>query len=384
MTVVLPASGFPAASGGIPRVVIDLEKIRRINSGLGRFSLHLGRGLLDHLQGRIDPVLLLPAGGEAAFRPREFTVLRARPWRKEFVQRRLRPLAARLPGRRRYDLWHMTNQMSRYEPLDPRVPMILTIHDLTFLHEPARGGRHSRTARKLADIQRRVDRAAAVVTDSRFVADDIRRELRLGDRPLHVIPLGLAPPPPPASERPGFLADDRPFLLTVGNALPHKNVHVLLDLVERLPDHRLVVAGNHATPYGDLLRQEIVERRLEGRVTVPGEVSDEIRQWLYERCEAFLFPSLSEGFGFPVLEALAAGRPVFVTRRTSLPELVGEHGFYFDSFDPDAMAAVLADGLARFGADVGFASRGRAHAATFTWERTVGLYASLYAQLAAG
>lgn len=364
------------------RVVIDAEKLRRINCGLGRFSLHLAEGMLEDTSGRIEPILLLPRDGERHFGSRNFRTIRVRPWRKEFIRRWIRPLVRPLARPPRFDLWHMTNQMSRYEPLDPKVPMLLTVHDLTFLHESPQDGRMREIERKRNDIQRRIDRSAAITVDSEFVAEDLRRELDVGGRPIHVIPLGLETASVAASARPAFLSEGLPFFLSVGNALAHKNFHVLFDLVEHLPDRRLVIAGNMQTDYGAHLHRLISRHGLEGRVLLPGEVSDADRQWLYEHCEAFLFPSLSEGFGFPVLEAMHAGRPVFVSRLTSLPEITGDHGFYFDSFVPEAMAAQLARGLDRFAADPGMAAAAKAHAASFSWRETVHRYRDLYEQLA--
>ena len=78
-----------------------------------------------------------------------------------------------------------------------------------------------------------------------------------------------------------------------------------------------------------------------------------------------------------------AGRPVFVSRLTSLPEITRDHGFYFESFVPDAMAAQLARGLARFAADPGMATAAKAHAASFSWQETVRRYAELYEQVSA-
>jgi len=108
----------------------------------------------------------------------------------------------------------------------------------------------------------------------------------------------------------------------VGNMLAHKNFHVLIGLMERLPGRRLVIAGKKATPYGAAIDREIARRGLGDRVKMRGEVSDGDRQWLYEHCEAFLFPSLAEEFGFPVLEAMQCGKPVFLSRAT-LPESTG-------------------------------------------------------------
>jgi glycosyltransferase involved in cell wall biosynthesis len=361
----------------LPRIVVDLEKLRHINCGLGRFSLHLAEELLKVAPGRFEPVFFLPAGAESHFPGGRFQRITVAPWKKEALRQFLRPLVSPFLPPPQVALWHVTNQMSKYLPLDPRVPVVLTIHDLNFLHEAPHDEQVGKIARKLADIQDKIDRADAVVTDSQFVADDVTSRLRLGGRPIHVVPLGLTPPPAAAPNRPAWLAPG-PFILTVGNCLAHKNFHVLLDLLEMLPGRRLVIAGKKATPYGEFLGREVSRRRLEGRAILPGEVSDADRQWLYEHCEAFLFPSLTEGFGFPVLEAMQAGRPVFMARTTCLPEIAGDHGFYLDSFDGAAMAAAYEAGMAAFQADPGFAPRARAHAATFSWGATARGYARVY------
>ena len=365
----------------LPRIVVDLEKLRHINTGLGRVAAHLGTELLALAPGRFDPVFFLPPGAERHLPPAGFGRIDAVAWRKESLLRLVRPLARPLLPRRDIAVWHVTHQTAKYLPLDPRVPVLLTIHDLNFLHE-APGERPGwRIARKLAAVQALVNRSAAVATDSRFVADDVAARLALGGRPLHVVPLGLAPAPPAAPARPAWLPAG-PFLLSVGNFLPHKNFHVLLGMLELLPGKQLVVAGKHATPYGELVRREAVARGLADRVVLPGEVSDAERQWLYEHCEAFVFPSLSEGFGFPVLEAMQAGRPVFMARATSLPEVAGDAGFYFDSFEPDAMAAVVTSGMAVWAADPDGPERVRRHAAGYTWGATATRYAEIYDGLA--
>ena len=361
----------------LPRIVVDLEKLRHINCGLGRFSLHLGEELLRLAPDRFDPVFLLSAGSERHFPGGRFDTIRVRPWRKESLLRRVRPLVAPFLGASRIDLWHMTNQLSKYLPTSPRVPVLLTIHDLAFLHEGGEDPRDRKARRKLADIQRKIDRSTALVTDTRYVADDVRANLDVGRRPIHVVPLGLSPPPAAAAERPAFVPPG-PFVLTVGNCLPHKNFHVLFDLVARLPGRRLVIAGKKATPYGEFLEREVARRGLDQAVTLTGEVSDADRQWLYERCEAFVFPSLSEGFGFPVLEALDAGRPVFISRTTCLPEIAGPHAFAFGSFEPAAMARDYEAGLAAWQGDPSAADRGRRHAAGFAWAETARGYLRVY------
>lgn len=378
----LPA-GRADLRGHRPRVVIDLEKLRHINCGLGRFSYYLGRELLRVADMPFELVFLLPQGAERYFPEGGFQTLPARLFRKEVVQQLARPIIRPFLGTPRFDLWHVTNQMSRYLPLDPRVPVILTVHDLNFLHESPQDDRGREIERKLADMQRKVNRATALVTDSQYVADDLAAHVDLGNRPVHVVPLGLGEPPQASDTRPGFLPEG-PFLFTVGNCLIHKNFHVLFDLLPALPGMQLVVAGKKATPYGEHLEREVSRLGLNDRVIMPGEISDGDRQWLYEHCEAFLFPSLTEGFGFPVLEAMQAGRPVFCSRKTSLPEIAGDVATFFDRFDAEALAAVYRDGMQRYNADPEAADKLRAHAATFTWAETALRYCRVFEAVRVG
>jgi len=365
---------------GLPRVVVDLEKLRHINCGLGRFSLHLAEELLRIAAGRFQPVFFLPPDTERHFPRGGFERRDVAVWKKEGFAQLYRPFVQPWLPPSEIALWHVTNQASKYLPLDLRVPVLLTIHDLSFLHEAPVAGREGEIRRKLAAIQRKVDRAAALATDSEYVAEDVRRHLDVGGRAVHVVPLGISPPPAAAARRPAFVPEGG-FLLTVGNSLPHKNFHVLLEMLEKLPGDRLVIAGKKATPYGEFLDREVARRGLGERVFLPGEVSDGDRQWLYENCTAFLFPSLTEGFGLPVLEAMQCGRPVFVSRNTSLPEIAGDFGVYFDSHDPEAMAATLREGLQRAAADGQLGPRLRRHAAGFSWAATAEGYARIYASL---
>jgi len=364
-----------------PRVVLDLEKLRHANCGLGRFCRHLAQGILALVERPFEPVFFLPQRLPAEtvrhFRAEGVEQIEVSPWRKESFAGLYRPLLAPFRSRHRYDLWHVTNQTSKYLPLDPAVPVVLTIHDLNFLHDDRHRSRPHAVTRKLADVQRKVDRAAAIVTDSHYVADDVATYLRLRGKPVHVVPPGLSAPPPATVNAPAWAPQGR-FLLSIGNCLPHKNFQALFGLIEALPDHTLVIAGKRETPYGEQLVRELSARKLAHRVILTGQVSDGDRQWLYEHCEAFVFPSLTEGFGFPVLEAMQCGKPVFMSRRTSLPELGGSLGFYWDSFGAEHMTAVFHAGMAAVAAMPSFAAAARARAAEFSWENAARGYLRVY------
>jgi glycosyltransferase involved in cell wall biosynthesis len=109
-------------------------------------------------------------------------------------------------------------------------------------------------------------------------------------------------------------------------------------------------------------------------------ISDAQKSWAFAHCAGFLFPSFTEGFGLPPVEAMQFGRPVFLSRLTSLPEIGGDVAEYFDAFDPASMRQVVERGLERSRAP-GHADAIRAHAARFDWDRAAGEYLALYARL---
>ena len=107
-------------------------------------------------------------------------------------------------------------------------------------------------------------------------------------------------------------------------------------------------------------------------------MSDEEKVWWYSHCDAFVFPSISEGFGLPVVEAMSLGKPVFISNLTSLPEIGGPEAFYWESFDPDIMTEVFKKGMLEYGSDRTKAERIRKWSERFSWENTARDYLKLY------
>ncbi|HET8655706.1 MAG TPA: glycosyltransferase family 1 protein [Longimicrobiaceae bacterium] len=164
-----------------------------------------------------------------------------------------------------------------------------------------------------------------------------------------------------------------PFLLCVGNRKAHKNlgaaVRVLSLLRPRWPELRLVLAGRWYPDGGDASEQARALGVEDSIVELAG-VEDEALRWLYSHCEALLFPSLHEGFGLPVLEAMACGAPVIASDRSSLPEVVGTAGFLFDPHDAAGMAGAVERLRSEPDLRRRVADRGRERAAGFSWTRT--------------
>ncbi len=233
-------------------------------------------------------------------------------------------------------------------PLGWPGPLVVTVHDLLYLHDPA-ASRSAFGPAYLRFLLRRIRRrAAAVLTVSEATRRDLIENAGIpGDR------IFVTPEAASAEFRP--LQDDaraldrvrrekhleKPFILHVGTLKPHKNVQLLIRAVERLRErglpHELVLVGRkdaRQKALMDLVDSKPFVRHL-------GVVSDPELAALYSLTDAFVIPSLIEGFGLPLLEAMACGAPCLASDRSSLPEVLGPEGVYFDPERVDALEAVL-------------------------------------------
>ena len=363
----------------MPSVLVSLDKLKEPYSGLGQFSHDLGRALLQQGDPDLEFTYLLPPNRRHLFRDASVRLVDVHAFRKESIARCVRPVARALGlAGDGADLWHVPHQDAKYLPLDPRTPVLLTIHDLNYLRTRSAAKVASKTRR----LQRKVDRATVLATDSEYSANDIRDHLDLKDKPLHVVYLGV-PDGAPDPARPHGVPEG-PFLFAIGLVCPAKNFHVLVEFMERIPEYRLMIAGGVHDPYADRLRETIRDKGLDDRIRLLGPVSDEERQWLYRHCDAVLVPSLTEGFGLPVVEAMQEGKPVFMSRVTSLPEVGGPLGFYWDGYTPDHMAGVFQSGIAQVRDDPSYSRRLQAHAAQFRWSETARRYIALYKEMLLG
>jgi glycosyltransferase involved in cell wall biosynthesis len=358
-------------------VLVDLSRLRHPHCGLGQHALHVGRNLQSVCDGTVDLKLLAPRSAADLVRVPESRAehVPTRLWQKGQCHRWLR--AARLESfaTPQCDVWHRIDHLSAYAPVDDGTPVVLTIHDLNFPAE--RSAAH--TARSVRKLQRRVDRAAMITTISQFAAGQIRERLNLRGKEVRVVYLGTCVRPPTDLPRPRF-APHAPYLFSIGEFRPSKNFHVLIEFLRRLPDLQLVIAGNTATPYGRQVREQIESSGLASRIHLPGIVTDDERQWLYQNCESLVFPSQAEGFGLPAIEAMSLGKPTILAHATSLPEIGGELAHYWTNFDPEHMAEVWQKCQAA-AAEPGYGDRLRSHAAQFTWANTARAYLRLYGEV---
>lgn len=164
--------------------------------------------------------------------------------------------------------------------------------------------------------------------------------------------------------------DSKPYILFVGQIQPRKNIVRLVEAFEQLaedePDLQLVIAGGHGWLQAPIL-EAIRTSRFSARIRRLGRVSDEQLAVLYAQAEVFVLPSLYEGFGLPVLEAMAAGCPVVTSNVSSLPEVVGDAAVLVDPHSSEAMALGIQSARAR---RAELSAAGRHRAALFSWDKT--------------
>ncbi|MBB2922899.1 glycosyltransferase family 1 protein [Cellulomonas cellasea] len=262
-----------------------------------------------------------------------------------------------------------------------RVPLVVTVHDLAFLRSPehftARGNAFFRRA---LDVVRR--EAAVVVTVSEATRDDCERAGIAPER-LRVVPHGVRVPAVGADEVDRFRRRhglDRPYVLWCGTVEPRKNLRTLLEAFRHVldddPGVDLVLVG--PSGWGDA-SAETARAALalpEGRVHRLGSLSTADLHAAYAGAHAFCFPSLWEGFGLPVLEAMAHGLPVVTSAGTATAEVAGDAGLLVDPLDARALAAAIRTATGDRHDEL--AARSRARAGDFTWEacaaRTVDAY----------
>jgi glycosyltransferase involved in cell wall biosynthesis len=229
-------------------------------------------------------------------------------------------------------------------------------------------------------VQAGIDRADYIVCVSQFTLSTVTSHLRLGNRPVQVIYNGCDVSEFPAFDHPRF-RPARPFIFSLGTVLPKKNFHVLPGLLGG-NDHELVIAGILDPDYEKIIRAEARRHGVQDRVHLTGPISEEEKSWYFRNCLAFAFPSLAEGFGFPVVEAMHYGKPVFLSDHASLPEIGGSEAYYFTDFDPAAMREVFARGMADYQAQ-GRAEQLRQRALRYSWDRAAQDYLHIYRKLEA-
>lgn len=356
----------------------DASSLVGQKSGVGYYAARL----LAHLAagadtGIVERILILSNREVSTPTSRRLEICRAGrfPVRAVWMQLVLPFLLRRL----RADLIHYPNFLA---PLAGRTPYVVTVHDMSLAHFPRY---HPLKARLLTStlLPACARNAELVLAPSEATRRDVIRLLGIpGDR-VKVIPHAAGSEFRPTPDRaPAMsLVGDAPYLLYVGTIEPRKNLVRVLRAFARvaasLPNHRFLIVGQRGWLYEDVLR-EAARPELKGRVVIAGYVSEDQLPALYSTADVFVYASLCEGFGFPVIEAMACGTPVVTSFTSSLGELASNAAWVVDPESEvalaEAMAAVCSDANLR----AELRHRGQARAATFSWERTAAETSSAY------
>ena len=256
---------------------------------------------------------------------------------------------------------------------------VVTLHDLAALRDPGTYPARAVWLRRRSLARLRASRVTVHAVSESTRADAIEIGGIAEDR-VHVVPLGVRAkffervPAPVLAEARARWSLDRPFVLAVGAQHPRKNLSLLIGAfrdVLRTQGHDalLVLAGPGSLTHVDALcRREGYDARERSCVRVLGPVTDAELRICYQASACFAFPSLYEGFGLPVLEAMASGTPALVSDRSSLPEVAGDAGVLLDPTDREAWTQALVDVLQSSHRAELLAARGRRRAQRFTWE----------------
>jgi glycosyltransferase involved in cell wall biosynthesis len=284
-----------------------------------------------------------------------------------------------LPGlaaRAGVDLMH---SLANTGPWRGRFRRVVTVHDLIHRFYPdTHGGLKGRGMALLVPMA--IRRSHHVFADSGATKDDLVRELGVAPDKVEVVPLGVgttarAQPVDAARLRADHDLGERPIVLTVAAKRPHKNLPRLLEALALIPAERrpVLVAPGYGTFHDEELTALVARLGIARDVCMLGWVSDGELEGLYAAAALFVLPSLYEGFGLPVLEAMARGVPVVCSDRGSLREIAGSAAQLVDPERP----ASIAEGIEAVLSDAGLAERlraaGTAQAAGFTWQHTAQL-----------
>jgi glycosyltransferase involved in cell wall biosynthesis len=343
-------------------ICLSLGRVRSFEEGLGEFALQLGRELANQttdLVSRGKLVLHFHARKNlhGCFGDK-FTYHDAKPIHRWFH-----------PSFTKFDIWHVLHQLNTTLPAGDPAATILTVHDLNFLYLDT----PVEISRRLRKTQKIIERADHIAAISEYTRSDMIKYCTIS-QPTCVIKNGVADLT--MTERtPIVPLIGKNYLLHISRLAKSKNVASILEMAAIWPEQMFVIAGPDGRDKEELA-VSVAANALRNVVLLPSVTVAE-KAWLYANCTGFLFPSIAEGFGLPPIEAMYFGKPIFVSSSTVLPEICGEHAFYFSSFEPAAMRAAVQSGLEQ-ALLKNRQNEIAKYARTFSWEQAATQYLRLY------
>ncbi|HEY7334798.1 MAG TPA: glycosyltransferase family 1 protein [Bryobacteraceae bacterium] len=279
-------------------------------------------------------------------------------------------------------------------PVWCKTPLVVSVHDVSYLEYPQYFTRYRSTQLRLT-VKQTLQKAAAVLTPSEFSRSAILSHYRIDERKVVVAANAVSSQFRPIDRKLALANVEKkfglqgPFVLTVGDLQPRKNHLGLLkafeDAMRAHPQlaHRLVFVGKE-TWYSKELHRAVAESSVSGRVHFTGFVDDADLVQFYGACDLFVFPSFYEGFGLPILEAMACGRAVACSNTTAMPEVADAAGILFDPHSTPEIARAICDVLLDPQLRLRLERLGAQRAAQFSWERAARRTLEVYQRVAQG
>lgn len=365
------------------RIAVDAHAIGRHLTGNEVYVRNLLNGFAA-VDGRSEFIAYLSVQEAEAWIPSRFTVRRISG--NPFV--RLGCDLSQKLQRDRPDLLHVQYTAPLFCP----VPVVVSVHDVSFLEHPEYFPA-TRSLQLRWTVRRTIARASRILTGSEFSRDAIARAYHLDPRRISVVPnaasAGFRPVHREASARVvlGQFRINRPFVLSVGDLQPRKNQIGLIDAFARLlrshPQlpHNLVLAGKD-TWFSGRVTEAANKSGVRERIQFTGFVTDDDLLHLYNACDCFVFPSYYEGFGLPVLEAMACGRAVACSNTSALPEVADGAGLLFDPHSADEIARAMRDLLIDPELRARMERLGMQRSTRFSWQKSAQQTLRIYREVA--
>jgi glycosyltransferase involved in cell wall biosynthesis len=378
----------------ILKIGIDVTSAITQGGGIGRYTRELVRALIAldsdneyrFFSAKQPP--LLPVPDPVPFAPHVH--YHPAPLNERWLYRlwyRLRlPLPVQLVTGK-IDLFHSPDFV--LPPVSGRIPTLLTVHDLSFVHSP-----ETFPGQLVAYLNRvvpwSIGRATHILADSLATKRDLIAIWRVPADKITVLYCGVNSMFRPVEDevtltavRHKYNLGETPYVLSVGTVQPRKNYQMLIRAFRPVADrqpHNLIIAGGKGWLYDEMMA-EVERQGLNGRVRFIGFVDDADLPALYSAADLFAMPSLYEGFGLPLLEAMACGVPVLSSNASSLPEVVGETAVQLSPHDQQAWSQTLLDLLVNPDNRKQMIKDGFRQARQFTWEQSAAQLIQIYASL---
>jgi len=347
-------------------IVFDAERLKYPYTGLYTFCLSLGKALTElQTYHQIDPLFYVPSTAKGLFGSTA----------DYLIQKNTHKIF--LPKPQNIALWHATHQQTDYFPFKTNIPVLLTVHDLNFLYDQTKN--EKKKQKYLHDLQQKIKRATAIVTVSAFTADELAKNIDLGTKKPTIIYNGIDTQITDENHAPTYIPT-KPFIFSIGTIVPKKNFHVLPQLLKN-NNYELIIAGIvNDVEYKKQIIAEAQQLGVANRLQFTGTITDADKIWYYKHALCLAFPSLAEGFGLPVVEAMHWGTPLLLSQMGSIPEIAGDAGVYITHFEADHMQAQLAY-LLQKASEPDYKDDLKNRAEKYTWQAAATKYMELYEEL---